>query len=119
MVGFQDSSLNFAATSTRRHGQIYPRRHKPCSNQANSGCEGGLPTDIFKAKEILGDHICLAGDVPAALLVFGSPEEVYEYSRKLITELGPEGFMLQSGCDIPANAKLENVRAMVAAAMEK
>jgi len=31
-------------------------------------------------------------------------------------ELGPQGFILQSGCDIPANAKLENVQAMVAAA---
>ena len=36
----------------------------------------------------------------------------------LIRELGPHGFILQSGCDIPANAKLENVRAMVAAAIE-
>jgi uroporphyrinogen-III decarboxylase len=31
-------------------------------------------------------------------------------------ELGPAGFTLQSGCDIPTNAKLENVQAMVAAA---
>lgn len=75
-------------------------------------------TDIFKAKEILGGHMCLMGDVPPALLSFGSPEEVYAYSRRLITELGPEGFILQSGCDIPANATLENVQAMVAAAME-
>jgi len=36
----------------------------------------------------------------------------------LIRELGPEGFILHSGCDIPANAKLENVKAMVAAALE-
>ena len=76
-------------------------------------------TDIFKAKNILGDHICLMGDVPASLLAFGNPEEVYHYSRKLIKELGPEGFILQSGCDIPANAKIENVQAMVAVAMEK
>lgn len=76
-------------------------------------------TDIFKAKEILGDHMCLMGDVPASLFVFGSPEEVYSYSRRLINEIGPEGFILQSGCDIPANAKLENVQAMIAAAMEK
>ena len=76
-------------------------------------------TDIFKAKEVLGDHMCLMGDVPASLLAFGSPEEVHNYSRRLIKEIGPEGFILQSGCDIPANAKLENVQAMVAAAMEK
>jgi uroporphyrinogen-III decarboxylase len=76
-------------------------------------------TDIFEAKEILGDHMCLMGDVPASLFAFGSPEEVYSYSRRLINEIGPEGFILQSGCDIPANAKLENVQAMIAAAMEK
>jgi len=75
-------------------------------------------TNIFKAKEIIGDHMCLMGDVPATLLAFGSSEEVYNYCRKLIKEIGPEGFILQSGCDIPANAKLENVQAMVRAAMD-
>ena len=76
-------------------------------------------TDIFKAKEILGDHMCIMGDVPAAKLSMGTPDEVYEYSTGLIRELGPEGFILHSGCDIPANAKLENVRAMVSAATGK
>ena len=73
-------------------------------------------TDIFKAKEILGDHLCIMGDVPAAKLSHGTPEEVYEYSGRLIREIGPEGFILHSGCDIPANARLENVKAMVSAA---
>ena len=45
-------------------------------------------------------------------------DEAEEYCTRLIKELGPEGFILQSGCDIPANAKLENVQAMVAAARE-
>ncbi len=72
-------------------------------------------TDIFKAKEILGDHLCIMGDVPASMLYMKTPDNVYEYSRKLVRELGPEGFILQSGCDIPTNAKLENVKAMVAA----
>jgi hypothetical protein len=73
-------------------------------------------TDIFRAKEILGDHMCLMGDVPATMLAFEDPGTVYEYSSRLIREIGPEGFILQSGCDIPENAKLENVQAMVAAA---
>jgi uroporphyrinogen-III decarboxylase len=76
-------------------------------------------TDIFKAKEILGDHMCIMGDVPAAKLSMATPDEVYNYSNRLIKELGPEGFILHSGCDIPANAKLENVRAMVSAATGK
>jgi uroporphyrinogen-III decarboxylase len=73
-------------------------------------------TDLFKAKEILSGHMCLMGDVPATMLAFDTPDEVYEYSTKLIKELGPEGFILHSGCDIPMDAKLPNVQAMVAAA---
>jgi len=73
-------------------------------------------TDIFKAKEVLGDHMCIMGDVPASMLFLDTPDNVYAYCTRLIRELGPEGFILQSGCDIPANAKLENVKAMVAAA---
>ena len=74
-------------------------------------------TDIFRAKEVLGDHMCLMGDVPASMLFYKNPEEVYRYCSRLIRELGSVGFILQSGCDIPTNAKLENVQAMVAAAI--
>lgn len=76
-------------------------------------------TDIFKAKEILGNVMCIMGDVPATLLTVGTPDEVYKYCRKLIEEVGPEGFILHPGCDIPIDAKLENVQAMVAAATGK
>jgi uroporphyrinogen-III decarboxylase len=76
-------------------------------------------TDIFKAKDIMGDHMCIMGDISASMLYLDTPDKVYEYSTKLIQELGPDGFILQSGCDIPANAKLENVQAMVAAATGK
>jgi uroporphyrinogen-III decarboxylase len=50
------------------------------------------------------------------MLYLDTPEKVHEYCAKLIREVGPQGFILQSGCDIPTNAKLENVQAMVAAA---
>lgn len=73
-------------------------------------------TDIFKAKKVLGDYMCLMGDVPASMLYLDSPENIEAYCARLMRELGPEGFILHSGCDIPANAKLENVQAMVAAA---
>jgi len=76
-------------------------------------------TDLFKAKEILGDRMCLMGDVPATMLALGTPDEVYQYSKKLIQELGPEGFILHPGCDIPMDARLANVQAMVRAATGK
>lgn len=69
-------------------------------------------TNIFKVKEILGDHMCITGDVPPALLSVGTPEEVYNYSRKLVAEIGPKGFIMSIGCMTPPNAKLENIKAM-------
>jgi len=73
-------------------------------------------TDIYKVKEVLGDMMCIMGDVPPAMLSLGTPDEVYNYSTKLIKEIGPKGYILGQGCDIPYNAKVENVKAMVAAA---
>lgn len=74
-------------------------------------------SDIFKAKEVLGDHICLMGDVPPALLSLGTPEQVTQYCRKLIDQVGlGGGFILAQGCTVPADARFENVRAMVEAA---
>ncbi|MCP4753089.1 MAG: hypothetical protein GY866_19550 [Proteobacteria bacterium] len=71
-------------------------------------------TDIFKAKEILKGHMCIAGDVPAALTSLGKPEEVEAYCRKLIDVVGRDGgFILSTGCTMPINAKIENVKAMV------
>ena len=68
-------------------------------------------------REVLGDHSAIMGDVPATLLAFGTEEEVYEYTTKLIQDVGPKtGLIVCSGCDIPFNAKFENVKAMVDAA---
>ncbi len=76
-------------------------------------------SDIFEAKRILGDRMCIMGDVPATLFAFGSKDAVLAYCRRLIEEVGKGGgFLLSSGCSIPANAKPENVRALVEAAEE-
>ncbi len=76
-------------------------------------------TDIRAARKILDGHMCIMGDVPASMLAFGQPKEVFNYAKKLIDDLGPSGYILHSGCDIPTNAMLENVQAMVRAAIEK
>jgi len=71
-------------------------------------------TDIFKAKEILKGHMCIAGDVPAALTTLGTPEEVEPYCKKLIDVVGEGGgFILSSGCTVPVDCKIENLKAMV------
>jgi hypothetical protein len=73
-------------------------------------------TDLYQAKTILTGHMCVMGDIPAAKLTLGTPDEVYQYSRKLINDLGPDGFILAVGCCTPLNAKPENIKAMIAAA---
>jgi hypothetical protein len=71
-------------------------------------------TDIIAAKELLGGHLCLKGDVPAALLSIGKVEEVEAYCRKLIDRVGSGGgFILSSGCSVPANVRPENFRALI------
>ena len=77
-------------------------------------CDLDGMTDIFKAKEILGGHMCISGDVPAALLTLGTPEEVRRYCEKLIDEVGKDGgFFLTTGCECPVDATFENVKTMV------
>jgi uroporphyrinogen-III decarboxylase len=81
-----------------------------------AGCavfQGDGNTDIFKAKEVIGDRMCIYGDVPANLLALGSPSEVDEYCHRLIEEVGRGGgFILGTGCELAPNAKPENVKAM-------
>jgi len=75
-------------------------------------------TDIRRAKQILDGRMCILGDVPAELLAFGTPDQVAGYAGALIRDIGPDGYILASGCDIPSNAKKENVKAMREAALK-
>jgi uroporphyrinogen-III decarboxylase len=71
-------------------------------------------TDIFEAKRVLKDHMCIAGDVPASLTSLGTPEEVQAYCKKLIDVVGEGGgFILSTGCTCPADCQFENLKAMV------
>jgi len=75
-------------------------------------------TDIRRAKEILGDHMAIMGDVPAPLLSTGTPEGVRAYVRDLARDVGPTGLILCPGCDAPIDARPENMQAFVAASLE-
>jgi len=77
-------------------------------------CDLDSTTDIFKAKEILGGHMCISGDVPASLLSLGTPDDIRHYCQRLIDEVGKDGgFFLTTGCECPIDAKFENVKAMI------
>lgn len=76
-------------------------------------------TDLSVVKKVLGDRVCIRGNVPASLLCTGSPEEVKACCKKLIDTVGKGGgFILDGANGIPDEAKVENARAMVDAARE-
>jgi len=70
-------------------------------------------TDMMKVREALGGRVCVAGDVPASLLKLGTPKEVKRYCQRLIETWSEGGFILANGCEIPLDAKPQNVKAMV------
>lgn len=67
-------------------------------------------TDMFKAKEVLGDRVCLMGNMPSSLLSVGTPQEVKDYSKKLIDIVGDGGGFIMSGGTAIANVKPELVK---------
>ncbi len=69
-------------------------------------------TDMFKAKEVLKDHLCIMGNVPSSILQFGSVQDVEDYCRKLIDVCGKGGGFIMTHMPID-EAKPENVKAMV------
>lgn len=70
-------------------------------------------TPIKEAYEIVKGHQVIRGDVPASILAFGTVEETKSYCDELL-EMGMQGgFILGSGCEVPLNAKLENVKAFI------
>ncbi len=71
-------------------------------------------TDIIKAKEILGDYVCIRGNVPGSLLVAGTPQQVEDYVKTHIEGCMEGGGYIVDGAvsGIPDEARHENVKAM-------
>ncbi|OGA49017.1 MAG: hypothetical protein A3G25_15050 [Betaproteobacteria bacterium RIFCSPLOWO2_12_FULL_63_13] len=70
-------------------------------------------TDLIRAKEVLGNVVCLRGNVPASMLTTGTPDEVDAFCRRLIETVGKGGgLILDCGIGIPDESKPANVRAM-------
>jgi hypothetical protein len=70
-------------------------------------------TSLFKAKEVLGNTVCIEGGVPSSIMINGNPEEVKDYCKKLIDVVGKGGgFILNGDVGIPDEANIENVKAL-------
>ena len=70
-------------------------------------------TDIFRAKEILKDHLCIEGNIPSSLLQMGSVQDVKDYCKKLIDVLGKDGGYILGPRSSTDEVKPENLKAMI------
>ena len=75
-------------------------------------------TDMARAKRVLGDTACIAGNVPTSLMCTGTPQAVKEYCRNLIEVCGQGGGYVLTGGASATEAKPENLHAMMEAAKE-
>ena len=75
-------------------------------------------TDLRLARKILGDHTALMGDVPSQMLTVCSKEEIKDYTRRLIDDIGPQGLFIAAGCDAPSSSQFENLVAIHEVAQE-
>jgi hypothetical protein len=74
--------------------------------------------DMARAREALGDGICLRGGVPVSLLVTGTPERVREHCRRLIETVAKKGAFIMDASSGLDDARPENVRALFDATRE-
>jgi len=74
--------------------------------------------DMAKAKKILGNVACIAGNVPVSLLVTSTPDVVKETCRKLIETCAPGGGYILTGGAGMNKGNPDNLHAMMAAAKE-
>ncbi len=69
-------------------------------------------SDVVRAKEVLGDVVCVMGNISPSLMNMGKPEEVDAECRRIIEKGGKDGgLILNCAFGIPDEAPLENVRA--------
>ena len=75
--------------------------------------------DRKKAKKLIGDVMCFWGNVPASMMIAGTPQQVKDDVKELIDIFGGNGgLIIDSTVGIPDEARPENVQALTDAVHE-
>ena len=70
-------------------------------------------TDLVRAKEVIGDTMCIAGGMPLYLLQIGTPQQVVEHTKKVIDSVGRDGGFIMSTSTMLDDARPELVKLWV------
>jgi len=72
--------------------------------------------DLARAKELVGDRLCLCGNVDCGVLVAGTPDDVYAATRRLLADWGARrGLVLGASNAVQREVPIENYRSLVRA----
>ena len=75
--------------------------------------------DIFEVHKAIGHKFCISGGIPNDLLAFGKPEEVRDFCKKVIQEVGRDGgYVMDASAIMQDDTKAENLVAMTEATRE-
>lgn len=95
-----------------------------CGNTTNiipkmveTACDGlslDSQVDLIAIKKKIPENMLIFGNInPVAIIAYGSREDVEKEAIALIEGMGDrKTYVLSSGCDIPADARLDNIQAM-------
>jgi uroporphyrinogen decarboxylase len=77
----------------------------------------GYQVDLDHIAEVMGGRVVLIGNVNPMLIRSGTPDQVRDATRTVIEKLAHhKGLIIQDGNNIPPDAPLENINAMMQAA---
>lgn len=70
-------------------------------------------TDLRKAKDVLSDRMCIAGNVSVTLLSVGTPAQVREKCKELLNGVAEGGgYIMTTGQILSADVRVENAHAL-------
>ena len=76
--------------------------------------------DIFHVHNKLHDRFALSGGIPNRLLSFGQPEEVRQFTQRVMAEVAAQGgYILDAGAIMQDDTSIENLRIMTETGREK
>jgi hypothetical protein len=70
-------------------------------------------SDMARAKEVLGDVACVAGNMPMDLLAVGTPEDARDHVKKLIDTCGEGGGYIMANGAFFDQVRWDNLKAIV------
>lgn len=116
-----ENLIRHLAAPTIMH--ICGNTHHLIGPMCETGCQGlslDSMVDFPAVAKIIPPDVALIGNInPTTTMLRGTPQEVHRETLDLLQAMeGYDNFIMSTGCDLPANAPVQNIRAMMQTVQE-